>query len=36
MTSVKKLTGRSPSMADAAQKFAGHFLKVFHDKDHSS
>ena len=36
MTSVKKLTGRSPSMSAAAQKFADHFLRVFHDKHHSS
>jgi lipoate-protein ligase B len=36
MTSLKKLTGRSPSMAVAAEKFAYHCLRVFNDKDHSS
>ena len=36
MTSVKKLTGKAPSMSVAAQKFAGHFLRVFDEKDHSS
>ncbi len=36
MTSVKKLTGQAPSMSVAAEKFAVHFLKAFHDKDHSS
>lgn len=36
MTSVKKLTGKAPSMSVAAQKFAGHFLRVFDEKDNSS
>jgi len=36
MTSIKALTGRELSMAVAAQKFAGHCLRVFYDKDHSS
>ncbi len=36
MTSVKALTGRELSMVAAADKFAGHCLRVFYDKDHSS
>jgi lipoyl(octanoyl) transferase len=36
MTSVKKLTGQSPAMSVAADKFADHFLRVFDEKDHSS
>jgi len=36
MTSVKELTGKAPSMSVAAQRFAGHFIRVLHDTDHSS
>jgi lipoate-protein ligase B len=36
MTSVKKLTGLSSSMSVVSEKFAGHFLRVFDAKNHSS
>jgi len=36
MTSVKELKGKVPAMSVAAQKFAGHFLRVFDDQDHSA
>ncbi len=36
VTSIAKLTRRPPSMSDAAAIFERKFIKVFHDKDHSS